>query len=237
MSTPKTVSRLRRWLVAGLLVWLPLIATVVVFKFLLDLMDQLLFLLPNALRPENLLGFRIPGLGAILAILVLVLTGILGANLLGRLMRFYEVLIERIPLVGSVYGAFKNFAEVVFSDSTTSFKKVLLIEHPRKGVYSVAFQTSESAEEVQSVTGETVVTVFLPTTPNPTSGFLLFVPRSQITELDMSVEQAFKMIVSLGVVLPKWHPVDPSEDDTYVAGQRPEGEASGRKLARPDPSP
>ncbi len=237
MSTAKSVSRLRRWLVAGLLVWLPLIATVVVFKFLLDLMDQLLFLIPTQLRPENLLGFRIPGLGAILAIIVLVLTGILGANLLARLMRFYEVLIERIPLVGSVYGAFKNFAEVVFSDSTTSFKKVLLIEHPRKGVYSVAFQTSESAEEVQSVTGETVVTVFLPTTPNPTSGFLLFVPRSQITELDMSVEQAFKMIVSLGVVLPKWHPVHPSDDNTYVAGQRAGDKATRAELARSDPYP
>jgi uncharacterized membrane protein len=221
LKPAKSVSRLRRWLVAGLLVWLPLLATIVVFKFLLDLMDQLLFLLPTPYRPENLLGFRIPGLGAILALLLLLLTGILGANLLARLMRFYEVLIERIPLVGSVYGAFKNFAEVVFSDSTTSFKKVLLIEYPRKGIYSVAFQTSESAEEIQSVTGETVVTVFLPTTPNPTSGFLLFVPRSQITELDMPVESAFKMIVSLGVVLPRWHPQHPAPDE----------------LAPPDPSP
>jgi uncharacterized membrane protein len=228
LTTPKTVSRLRRWFVAGLLVWLPLIATILIFKFLLDLMDQLLFLLPSPYRPENLLGFRIPGLGAFLAIVVLLTTGILGANLLGRMMRFYERLLNRIPLVGSVYGAFKNFAEVVFSDSTTSFKKVLLIEHPRKGVYSVAFQTSESAEEVQAVTGETVVTVFLPTTPNPTSGFLLFVPRSQVIELDMAVEEAFKMIVSLGVVLPRWHPAHPQAP--VVSGDRD-------RLAPPDPSP
>lgn len=222
MSAPKGVGRLRRWLVAGLLVWLPVVATILVFKVLLDLMDELLFLLPNPYRPENLLGFRIPGLGAILAVLVLLLTGILGANLIGRMVRFYESLLNRIPLVRSVYGAFKNFAEVVFSDSTTSFKKVLLIEHPRKGVYSISFQTSDSAEEVQAVTGETVVTVFLPTTPNPTSGFLLFVPRSQVIELDMSVEEAFKMIVSLGVVLPRWHAAHPGEPE---------------QLAPPEPSP
>jgi uncharacterized membrane protein len=202
--------RLRRYIVAGLLVWLPVGATILVFKLLLDLMDRLLFLLPPGWRPEALFGFRIPGLGAILAVTVLIVTGLLAANLLGkRLVTFYEALLARIPFVRTVYGGVKHFAEVVFSDSNTSFKQVVLVEYPRAGLYSIAFQTSEDPSEVQALTGETIVTVFLPTTPNPTSGFMLFVPRSQVIELDMSVEEALKMVISLGVVVPKWHAKHP----------------------------
>jgi uncharacterized membrane protein len=202
------VIKFRRYIVAGLLIWLPIGATVVVFRLLLGLMDQLLFWLPAEYRPEALLGFPIPGLGAILAILVLISTGVLAANFFGRrLVAFYEGLLGRIPLVRSVYGAVKHFTEIVLSDKGKSFKKVLLIEYPRAGLYSIAFMTSENLEEVQARTGETVVAVFLPTTPNPTSGFILFVPLSGVIELDMSVEEAVKMIVSLGVVVPKWHPI------------------------------
>lgn len=204
------VIRLRRYLVAGLLIWLPIGATVVVFRLLLGLMDQLLFWLPAEYRPEALLGFPIPGLGAILAILVLLATGVFGANFFGRrLVSLYESVLGRIPLVRSVYGAVKHFTEIVLSDKGKSFKKVLLIEYPREGLYSIAFMTSDDLEEVQARTGETVVAVFLPTTPNPTSGFILFVPMSGIIELDMTVEEAVKMIVSLGVVVPKWHPLHP----------------------------
>jgi uncharacterized membrane protein len=202
--------RLRRYLVAGLLIWLPIGATVLVFSVLFDLMDRFLLLLPPGYRPEALLGFRIPGLGVILALVILLLTGLLAANLLGRrLVLTYESVLGRIPLVRSVYSSFKHFAEVVFSDSETSFKKVLLIEYPRPGLYSIAFQTSENPEEVQARTGDAIVTVFLPTTPNPTSGFMLFVPRKSVTELDMSVEDALKMVISLGVVLPRWHAAHP----------------------------
>lgn len=201
---------MRRYFVAGLLIWLPIGATVVVFRLLLGLMDQLLFWLPAQYRPEALLGFPIPGLGAILAVLVLLITGVLGANFFGRrLVSLYESVLNRIPLVRSVYGGVKHFTEMVFSDKGRSFKKVLLIEYPRTGLYSLAFLTSDHLEEVQARTGETVVTVFLPTTPNPTSGFMLFVPLSGIIELDMSVEDAVKMVVSLGVVVPKWHPIHP----------------------------
>lgn len=215
-------ARLRRYLIAGLLIWLPLGATVVVFRLLLNLMDQLLFWLPVKYRPEGLLGFNIPGLdailAAILAILLLLVTGMFGANLLGRrLVLIYENFLNRIPVIRSVYGAVKNFTEVVFSDSGSSFKKALMIEYPRRGLYCLCFQTSDDLEEIQARTGETVVTVFLPTTPNPTSGFIFFVPRDDVVELDMSVEEALKMIISLGVVVPKWHPVHP-----------------GRKLAGPD---
>jgi len=202
--------RLRRYFIAGLLVWLPVGATILVFSLLLRLANGLLLLMPPALRPETLLGIEIPGLGAILALIVLVITGMLAANLLGRrLVKTYESVLERIPFVRTVYGVVKHFAEVVFSDSTTSFKKVLLIEYPRKNLYSLAFQTSEDPAEVHAVTGEPIVAVFLPTTPNPTSGFMLFVPTRSVIELDMSVEEALKMIISLGVVVPNWHPAHP----------------------------
>lgn len=208
----RIIIRVRRYLVAGLLVWLPVGATILVFTFLLDLMDRLLLLIPAPYRPAELLGRNIPGLGAVLAVIVLLTTGILGANLLGRrLVALYERILSRIPVVRSVYGAVKNFAEVIFSDSGSSFKKVLLIQYPREGLYSLAFQTSDKLEEVQSRTGDTVVTCFLPTTPNPTSGFMLFVPREDVTVLDMSVEDALKMIISLGVVVPPWHPVHPEQ--------------------------
>ena len=202
--------RLRRYFMAGLLVWLPVGATIVVFTLLLRLMDRALFLVPPPFRPEALLGFRIPGLGAILALIVLVVTGMLAANLLGRrLVKLYESLLERIPVVRTVYGAVKSFSEIVLSDSTASFNKVLLIEYPREGLYSLAFQTSENPGEIRAVTGEPIVAVFLPTTPNPTSGFMLFVPSRSVTELDMPVEAALKMIISLGVVVPDWHPIHP----------------------------
>ena len=207
------VSRIRRYIVTGVLIWFPLGATILVFSLLLDMTDRLLFLLPAAYRPEALLGFRIPGLGLILAVILLVTTGILGANLLGRYtVSLYERILNRIPLVRSVYSAVKHFAEMVFGDSGTSFKKVLLIEYPRHGLYSLAFQTSENAREVQHRTGEEIVTVFLPTTPNPTSGFMIFVPRKDVVELEMAVDDALKMIISLGVVVPKWHPAHPEHE-------------------------
>ena len=204
------VVRIRRYIVAGLLVWLPVGATILIGAFLIDLMDRLLFLIPPPYRPEALLGFRIPGLGTVLALLVLVATGIFVANLIGRRMvNFYESLLARIPLVRTIYAAVKRFAELVLSDSSDSFKKVLLIEYPRKGLYSLCFQTSEHPPEVESRTGEKVVTVFLPTTPNPTSGVMLFVPAKDVVELDMPVDEALKMVISLGVVVPEWHPVHP----------------------------
>lgn len=211
--------RLRRFLVAGLLIWLPVGVTILVFKVLLDLMDELLFLVPVAYRPDALLGFRIPGLGAILALIVLFLTGVLAANLLGRqLVVWYEAALGRIPLVRTVYGAVKSFAAIVLSGS--SFKKVLLIEYPRKGVYRIGLQTSEAVAEIQSVARQDLVTVFVPNTPNITSGFTVFVPRADTMELSMSVEDALKLIVSLGVVVPEWQPIRP-ESSLAPTGRSP----------------
>ncbi|HZF31610.1 MAG TPA: DUF502 domain-containing protein [Gammaproteobacteria bacterium] len=196
--------RLRRYLVAGLLVWLPVGVTILVFKVLLDLMDRLLFLIPAAYRPETVLGFRIPGLGALLAVIVLFATGVLGANLLGRrLVVWYESLLNRIPLVRTVYGGVKNFASVVLNDRGPSFKKVLLIEYPSKGLYRIAFQTGEEVPEIVTATGRDVVPVFVPTSPNAASGFVVFAPRAELVELSMSVEEALKLVISLGVVVPE----------------------------------
>lgn len=187
------------------MVWLPIGVTVFLLRILIGLMDRTLLFLPEQFRPESLFGFGIPGLGFVLTILVVLLTGLFAANIVGRSMvNFWESVLDRIPVVRSVYSAAKNFAEVVFSDSSNSFKQVLLIEYPRKGVFSLAFQTSSELGEVQGRTGEEVVCTFVPTTPNPTSGFIIIVPKKDVVELDMEVDEALKMIISLGVVVPTW---------------------------------
>jgi uncharacterized membrane protein len=199
------VKRLRRYLVAGLLIWAPLAVTYFLLRFAVNLMDKTLAVLPQQYRPEELLGFHIPGLGVILTFVVLFLTGMLAANFVGRyVVGGWESLLDRIPIVRTIYGGAKNFAEIVFSDSNDSFKKVLLIEYPRKGIYSLAFQTSSELGEVQSRTGEDVVCCFVPTTPNPTSGFVIMLPRKDVRVLDMEIDEALKMIISLGVVVPTW---------------------------------
>jgi len=199
------MKQIRRYFVAGLLVWIPLGVTIFILKVLIGLMDRSLLLVPQQYRPEELLGIAVPGLGLILTVLVVLLTGLLAANIVGRSMvGFWESMLDRIPVVRSVYSAAKNFAEIVFSDSNQSFKKVLLIEYPRKGSYSLAFQTATELGEVQGRTGEECVCTFVPTTPNPTSGFIIIVPRRDVIELDMDIDEALKMIISLGVVIPTW---------------------------------
>jgi uncharacterized membrane protein len=199
------VKNLRRYLVAGILVWLPIGITIILLRILIGLLDRSLVLIPARFQPEVLLGVAIPGLGLLLTLAILLLTGVLAANFVGRsLVGFWERMLERIPVVRSVYSASKNFAEIVFSDSDQSFKKVLLIEYPRKGLYGLAFQTSTDLGEIQSRTGEDVVCTFVPTTPNPTSGFIIIIPRKDVIELDMEVDDALKMIISLGVVVPSW---------------------------------
>ena len=199
------MKQLRRYFVAGLLVWIPLGVTIFILRILIGFMDKSLRFVPKEYLPETWLGFAIPGLGIILTVLVVLITGLLVANFVGRSMvGFWESLLERIPIVRTVYSAAKKFAEVVFSESNQSFKKVLLIQYPRKGLYSLAFQTATELGEVQGRTGEDVLCVFLPTTPNPTSGYIIIVQRKDIIELDMEIDEAFKMIVSLGVVVPAW---------------------------------
>ncbi len=206
------MKRIRRYIIAGILVWLPIGVTIFLVRILIGLLDRTLVLIPQKYQPEELLGFAIPGLGILLTIVILLVTGVLAANIVGRSMvGLWESMLERIPVVRSVYSAAKNFAEMVFSDSSQSFKKVLLIEYPRKGLYSLAFQTSSALGEVQERTGEDVICTFVPTTPNPTSGFIIIVPRKDVIELDMEVDEALKMIISLGVVVPGWRRQDLGE--------------------------
>jgi len=197
------MKKLRRILIAGLLVWLPLGITIFIIKILLDLLSQTYLLIPEGLRPENLFGVTIPGFEIIMAIIILFSTGLVAANYLGKtLVETWEKFLDKIPLVRSIYTPLKKFAELILSDQTQSFTKVLLIQYPRKGLYSLCFQTSKDVGEIQEKSGEDVVCVFIPTTPNPTSGYIILIPKDEVIELDMSVEDALKMIISLGVVVP-----------------------------------
>ena len=197
------MKKLRRIIIAGLLVWVPLGITIFIIKILLDLLGQTYLLIPVGLRPENLFGMTIPGFEIIMAIIILFSTGLVAANYLGKtLVETWEKFLDKIPLVRSIYAPLKKFAELVLSDQTQSFSKVLLIQYPRKGLYSLCFQTSKDVGEIQEKSGEDVICVFIPTTPNPTSGYIILIPKDEVIELDMSVEDALKMIISLGVVVP-----------------------------------
>lgn len=182
---------------------MPLGITFLVVRAIVGFLDKSLLLLPDAFQPERVLGFNIPGLGVVLAVALVLVTGMIMANLLGRrLVAFWESQLARIPLVRTIYSAIKQIMEAVLATDAKSFRKVLLVEYPRKGVWSLAFMTSDDLGEVQDKTAANVISVFIPTTPNPTSGFVLMVPESDVIELDMSVEEGLKMIISMGVVVP-----------------------------------
>lgn len=196
---------MRKYLIAGLLVWVPLGVTVLVIKLLVDLMDRLQVLLPPGWRPEALFGFSIPGFGVIVALLVVVSTGIVVANFIGRrLVAVWETLLSQIPLVRTIYNGVKQIVEGIATSQGTAFRKVLLIEYPRKGIWCLGFQTSDTLGEISERTGQAMVAVFIPTTPNPTSGFVLLLPREEVMELEMSVDEGIKMIISIGAAVPKW---------------------------------
>jgi uncharacterized membrane protein len=202
MNNPKRAWSLRRYLVAGVLVWLPILATLWVITFIVSLMDSILLLLPVAYRPLAVLGFPLPGLGIVIALVVLLFTGLLVTNLIGRrLVQYWDGVIRRIPLVRSIHGGVKSFAESVFSQSN-SFRKVVMIQYPRPGLWSIGFITAEDVAEIGAKTGVAHSCVYIPTTPNPTSGFIVMVPSSEVVELQMSVDSAMKMIITCGVVMP-----------------------------------
>ena len=196
--------QLRRYLVAGLLVWVPLGVTLLVISFLVDTMDGTLRLLPQAWRPEQVLGFRIPGLGALLTLAVVLVTGMIVSNLFGReLVRVWERILNRIPLVRSIYSGVKQITESLFTSGARSFRKVVLVPYPHASSWTLAFLTGEGSPEARAKTGKELVSVFVPTTPNPTSGFFLMLPRETMIELDMSVDDGLKMLLSVGVVVPE----------------------------------
>lgn len=193
---------LRKYFIGGLLVWLPIWATYIVIRFIVQIMDGSVALLPEHLQPQHLFGFSIPGIGLVLTIIILFVTGMLVTNFIGsRIVEFSEKLLARIPLIRSIYAAVKQITEALLKPTGSSFRKVIMIEFPRKGVWSIGFQTSDAF--VHAPGDETHITVFVPTTPNPTSGFLMIVPETEIVELDMTVEDGLKTIISIGVVNPK----------------------------------
>ena len=166
------MGNLRRYLIAGLLVWLPIVVTVLILKFLIDVVDQSLLLLPEMVQPETLIGFRIPGLGFLLSGVVLLLTGMVVTNLLGSSMvRLWEGLLARIPFVRAIYSASKQLTETLFSGSGKSFRKVVLVRYPHPGMWTLAFLTGDGMPEANRKTGRNLANIFVPTTPNPTSGF------------------------------------------------------------------
>jgi uncharacterized membrane protein len=194
---------IKRYFITGLLIWVPLGITVWVLDLLVSAMDRILLLLPPKFQTEQWLGMHVPGLGVVLTLFIVFLTGLLAANIIGqRLVRFWEGVLARIPVVNSIYNGVKQVSDTLFSPSGQAFRKALLVQYPRQGSWTIAFQTGVPGGDVLNHLEGEFVSVYVPTTPNPTSGFFLMLPRTDVIELDMSVDAALKYIVSMGVVPP-----------------------------------
>jgi len=194
----------KRYLITGLLIWVPLVITVWVLSFLVDTLDQSLLLLPHSWQPRSWLGFHLPGLGALLTLAVVLATGVLAANIIGqRLVRYWEGLLARIPIFKSLYFSVKQVSDTLFSSSGLAFRKALLVQYPRQGSWTIAFLTGQPGGDVANHLKGDYVSVYVPTTPNPTSGFFLMIPAADVVELDISVDAALKYIISMGVVPPE----------------------------------
>lgn len=194
---------LRRYFVAGLLVWIPLGITLWVLALLVDLMDQSLLLLPAQFRSDALFGFHVPGLGIILTVAIVLATGALAANFFGRkLLALGDQILGRVPVVRSIYGGVKQISDTLFSPEGKAFRRAVLVRYPHPGAWTVALVTGTPEHEVADILGRDQISVFVPTTPNITAGFFLVVPRAETIELDMNVDAALKYIISMGVAEP-----------------------------------
>jgi len=205
-TTTKPVrSRIRRYLITGIVIWLPIVATLFVLGIFVGYLDKLVLLLPEKWQPVHLIGFAIPGLGVIMAFVILFVTGFIASNFLGRqLLQLGEDILEHIPLVRSIYSTAKQISDTMFSNKGKSFRKVVLIRYPQKDTWSLAFVTNDSLGELDVKAPSKLISVFIPTTPNPTSGFLIMVAPEDTVELEMSVDEALRMIISLGVIVPPY---------------------------------
>ena len=196
------MKRLRNYFISGLLFWIPLALSVIVIKFFLELVNNLI---PQKYLPEAIfkLDTTIPGSGIILVLLVILITGVMVTNILGRkLVALWEKVLNKIPGFRNVYNVLKKVSDTVFNTSTESFRKAFLIQYPSKGIWVIAFQSGDYRGEAKSIIGEEIMNLFVPTTPNPTSGFFVLIAKKDAFELDMSVEEAFKLVISAGVVTP-----------------------------------
>ena len=194
---------MRKYFITGLLVLVPLVITLWVLNLIVGTLDQSLLLLPPQWRPELLLGINLPGVGTILTLVIIFITGVVTRNFIGnRLLMLWELLLQRIPVVNSIYSSVKQVSDTLFSSSGNAFRKALLVQYPREGVWTIAFQTGVPGGDVKNHLSGDYVSVYVPTTPNPTSGFFLMLKKEDTIELNMSVDEALKYIVSMGVVAP-----------------------------------
>ena len=194
---------MKKYVITGLLIWIPLVITIWVMKLVVDTLDQTMLLIPAEWRPEHWLGVHVPGLGVLLTLVIVFVTGVLAANFIGeRLVRIWDDLLHRIPFVSSIYSAVKQVSDTLFSSSGVAFRKALLVQWPRDGMWTIAFLTGAPGDDVAKLLQGEHVSVYVPTTPNPTGGYFVIVPRADVVELEMSVDEALKYIISMGVVAP-----------------------------------
>lgn len=194
---------MKKYFITGLLIWIPLVITIWVLLLVVDTLDQTLLLLPPEWRPEQWLGIRVRGMGVVLTVLIVFVTGVLAANFIGqRLVRVWNELLHRIPFFSSVYSAVKQVSDTLFSSKGEAFRKALLVQWPREGMWTIAFLTGVPGGDVATHLRGDYVSVYVPTTPNPTGGYFVMLPRSEVIELDMDVDDALKYIVSMGVAVP-----------------------------------
>jgi len=193
----------RKYFITGLLIWIPLVITIWVLKIVVDTLDQSMGLVPAGWRPEHWLGVHVPGFGVALTLIIVFLTGVLTANFIGeRLVRIWNELLQRIPFVSSIYSSVKQVSDTLFSSSGQAFRKALLVQWPHQGMWTIAFQTGLPGGDVVNYLRGEFVSVYVPTTPNPTGGYFVMLRRADVIELDMSVDEALKYIISMGVVAP-----------------------------------
>lgn len=194
---------MKKYLITGLLIWIPLVITVWVLKLIVDSLDQTLLLLPSQWRTESFLGFHIPGLGVLITLAIVFLTGVFATNFFGaKLVDLWHDLLHRIPVVRSIYSSVKQISDTLFSSSGQAFRKALLVQWPREGMWTIAFLTGTPGGDVSNHLQGDYVSVYVPTTPNPTGGYFVIVAREDVVELDMTVDEALKYIISMGVVPP-----------------------------------
>lgn len=193
----------KRYFITGLVIWVPLVITAWVLSLILNTLDQTLLLLPEAAQPTRWLGQHLPGVGAALTLLIIFITGLLAANIIGqKLVSWWEAILARIPVVNSVYKGVKQVSDTIFSPNGNAFRQPLLVQYPRQGSWTIGFLTGTPGGDVANHLQGEYVSVYVPTTPNPTSGFFLMMPKADVVELEMSVDEALKYIISMGVVAP-----------------------------------
>ncbi|WP_426146096.1 DUF502 domain-containing protein [Polaromonas sp. DSR2-3-2] len=204
------MSSIRRWLLAGLLVLVPLAITLAVLNWIVATLDQTLLILPVAWHPDRLLGFHLPGFGVLLTLGIVLLMGAIASNFLGRkLLMVGNALLRRIPIVRSIYSSVKQVSDTLFSENGNAFRKALLVQWPREGVWTIGFLTGLPGGDVVNHLPADYVSVYIPTTPNPTGGYFVMLKRAECVELKMSVDEALTYVISMGVVVPAARPVPP----------------------------